>query len=139
MEWKIVSTYLKKDFNTENLNCIKLSTVKLEKYLCENGLEQIKEVETNNINVFLKKNKDGDICLFSDNSLLNHINKIVEKINPMFVFILQMIIPMFKPIQCKIDINNLKILELFFKSQSINISNGLSSLTNKMSTQYNPK
>lgn len=53
----------------------------------------------------------------SDNSIVDNITKIIGKINPMMVFVAQMIIPMFKPIQVKFDVDNKQILELFLNTQ----------------------
>ena len=130
MTWKLTSKYSKKTFNDEEYDCVNLCTVKINKTINNEGLEENYETETNNIQLFIKKDKNDNVCIFADNSLLKNINKIVNDINPMLMFAVQMFIPMFKPIECKFDMENLKLLELSFNGQEINIPENFS-LTEK--------
>ena len=131
MSWNFSSKFFKKTLYGLEYDCLKLSIVKLEKALVENvegnSLEETKEVETNSINLLIKKNTDGNVYIISDNMILENITKIIGKINPMMVFVAQMFIPMFKPIQCKFDVDNKQILELFLNKQKIDVSDNLSS------------
>jgi len=131
MSWNFLSKYFKKTLYGLEYDCLKLSVVKLEKVVVENvecnSIEETKEVETNSINLLIKKDTNGNVYLISDNMIIENITKIINKINPMMVFVAQMFIPMFKPIQCKFDVDNKQILELFLNTQKIDVSDNLSS------------
>ena len=131
MSWNFSSKYFKKTLYGLEYDCLKLSVVKLEKVVVENiegnSIEETKEVETNSINLLIKKDTNGNVYLISDNMIIENITKIISKINPMMVFVAQMFIPMFKPIQCKFDVDNKQILELFLNTQKIDVSDNLSS------------
>jgi len=130
MDWNFSSEYFKKELYGEEYNCLKLSVIKMEKVIdCnlnnENNLEVQNTVpkETNSINLLIKKTTDGNVYILSDNTIIDNITKIISKINPMMVFMVQMFIPMFKPLQLKLDIGNLKVLELFINKKQIDMSN----------------
>lgn len=129
MDWNFSSEYFKKELYGEEYNCLKLSVVKMEKVIDsnldnENNLEVQNTVpkETNSINLLIKKTTDGNVYILSDNTIIDNITKIISKINPMMVFMVQMFIPMFKPLQLKLDIGNLKVLELFINKKKIDVS-----------------
>ena len=131
MSWNFSSKYFKKVLYGLEYDCLKLSVVKLEKTLVEDkediSIDETKEIETNSINLLIKKDIDGNVYIISDNIIVENITKIIGKINPMMVFVAKMFIPMFKPIQCKFDVDNKKILELFLNTQKIDVSDNLSS------------
>lgn len=54
MSWNFSSKYLKKTLYGLEYDCLKLSVVKLEKVSDDNG-EETKEIETNSINLLIKK------------------------------------------------------------------------------------
>lgn len=76
--------------------------------------------------------------LIIDNSIIDNITKIVQKINPLFVFALQMFIPMFKPLECKINVDNMEICELFLNKKKIDLDKFFSStMSTSMDTNVN--
>lgn len=131
MSWNFSSKYLKKTLCGLEYDCLKLSIVKLEKILVENAdgmsVEETKEIESSNVNLFIKKDTNGNVFLIFDNTIVENITKTINKINPMMIFVVQMFIPMFKPMQCKFDVDNKQVLELFLNTQKIDVSDNLSS------------
>jgi len=131
MEWKLETKYLKKEFNGEELFCIELSNIKIK----EN--EENEEIKSIILYLYIKKTINNELCIFADNTLLTKITNIIKKVHPIMIMALNIIIPIFKPIQCKFDVDNFKILELFLNKQSININDLLSSLSNNDFTNFN--
>lgn len=122
MDWKLNGCFKKKLYKNENLDVLEFNIIKFNKKIDSDDNTTIEETENIIIDVFIKKNKYNEFCLFTNNSLIEHINKIIEKINPLFVLTFQILIPLIKPAQCKIDVDSLKIIEIFMNKQLINFN-----------------
>ena len=106
MDWNISSELILKDLNGHLVDAIKITTDK-----------------NKSIELIVKKNENNDLCFIGTNDYVNLITKLLNKISPGMEFIVQFILPMFKPLQMKIDIENLKVIEAYIGNKTIKVPN----------------
>lgn len=113
--YELELNYSQKEFNNQLVNVINL------------------RLKDNNIEFYLKKNDEGNLCIFGDKSFINHFQKIFSKINPNMDFLFNFMIPFFIPVYLTIDVDNYKMDEILIANNQFNLNN-----INLSNQQLNP-
>jgi hypothetical protein len=105
MDWNLTSEILKKEFNGELIDVIKISN------------QNNKSIE-----LILKKNENNELCIIGDNQYIDILTKLINKISPGMEFMLHFVLPMIRPLRIKIDADNLKVSEVSIGNKTISVS-----------------
>ena len=99
---------------------IEYSNKKFKKELLENV---IITYDDKKFNFFLKRNHENNMCIIGDDEFKEIVKNFMDYVNPGTGFLSSMMFPMFTPLQVKINLDKIKVSEVYIKNNKVD--NGL--------------